>query len=201
MIGLIAAVAATLGDLVLLATSHAGRPGFAWLPPPSPVPLLVGTYVGVLAIPCYALGYRAVAARFEPPYRGWIRTLGAAGAILGGTTHGLTGLAIHVELTGGMAGIDPIALVARYGAYLLPLWAAIGVATVAGSAVFVAGVLAGRTDLPRGAALANPALLTLGFVLLGATSVPGRAFLVPAAPNVAHVVLFGLLGRGTARPR
>jgi hypothetical protein len=195
MIAVLAAVAATLGDLLLLATSNAPRPGFEWLPPASEAWLLVGTYVGVVAIPCYALGYRAIAARFEPPYRGWIATLGTAGAVLGGTTHGLTGLAIHVEQSGGMGGLDPITLVARYGAYLLPLWAVIAVATIAGSLVFVAGIVAGRSALPHAASLANPALVTFLLVLLGATSPVGQAFLVPAAPNVAHVVFFALVGR------
>ena len=200
MIAVFAAVAATLGDLLLLATSNASRPGFEWLPPPSAAALLVGTYLGVLAIPCYALGYRTIAARFEAPHRAWIATLGMAGAILGGTTHGLTGLAIHVEQSGGM-GVDPATLLARYGAYLLPLWAAIAVAMIVGSVVFVAGVLAGRAALPRGAALVHPALLTFGLVLLGAPSAIGQAFLVPAAPNVAHVVFFALLGRGPDRTR
>lgn len=201
MIALVAAIAATAGDLLLLATSNAARPGFEWLPAPSEALLLVGTYLGVVAIPCYAFGYRHVAARFEPPHRRWLVALGAAGAVLGGTTHGLTGLVIHVEQTGGMGGVDPITVVARYGAYLLPLWAVIGVATILGSVVFAAGVLGGRSSLPRAVAVVNPAVLTFGLVVLGAGSETGRAFLVPAAPNLAHVVFFGFFaspgaGRG-----
>jgi len=192
MIGVVAAIAATAGDLLLLATSNATRPGFEWLPAPSETLLLVGTYLGVVAIPCYGLGYRDVAARFEPPYRPWLVALGVAGAVLGGTTHGLTGLVIHVEQTGGMGGVDPITVVARHGAYLLPLWAAIAVVTILGSAVFATGVLGGRSSFPRWMALANPAVLTLVLVLVGAASETGRAFLVPAAPNVAHIVFFGL---------
>jgi hypothetical protein len=188
----VAAIAATAGDLLLLATSNATRPGFEWLPAPSETLLLVGTYLGVVAIPCYGLGYRDVAARFEPPYRPWLVALGVAGAVLGGTTHGLTGLVIHVEQTGGMGGVDPITVVARHGAYLLPLWAVIAVVTILGSVVFATGVLGGRSSFPRWMALANPAVLTLVLVLVGAASETGRAFLVPAAPNVAHVVFFGL---------
>jgi hypothetical protein len=142
MVAVVAALAGTLGDLLLLATSNATRPGFEWLPAPSEAALLAGTFLGVAAIPCYGLGYRAIAARFAEPYRRWIGGLGVAGPVLGGTTHGLTGLVIHVERSGGAAGVDPV---------------------------------------------------TVGLVLAGATSAAGRAFLVPAAPNVAHVVFFGVL--------
>jgi hypothetical protein len=41
-------------------------------------------------------------------------------------------------------------------------------------------------------ALANPWLVTLAIVLAGTPSEIGRTFLVPAAPNVAHVVFFAL---------
>jgi hypothetical protein len=192
MIGVVAALTATVGDLLLLATSNATRPGFEWLGPPSDEVLLIGTYLGVLAIPCYGLGYRAVAAHVDPPYRRWITALGVAGGVLGGTTHGLTGLVIHVEQSGGAAGVDPVTLLGRYGAYLLPLWAAIGLLSIAGSALFAVAVVARRSTLPRWTAAANPAVLTVAIVILGATSRVGRAFLIPAAPNVAHVVFFAI---------
>ena len=193
MIGVVAAAVATIGDLLLLATSNATRPEFAWLPAPSQGVLLLGTYLGVLAIPCYGFGYRAVAARFDEPYRRWIGALGVAGGVLGGTIHGLTGLVIRVEQTSGEAGVDPITAVARYGAYLLPLWAAIATTSLVGAAVYAAGVFARRASVPRWTAFATPALLTVVLALAGAPSSVGRAFLVPAAPNVAHVVFFTIV--------
>jgi hypothetical protein len=199
-IGLVAAIAATAGDLLLLATSNTGRPGFEWLPAPSETALWIGTYLGVLAIPCYGLGYRDVARGLPPPYRGVVAALGVAGGVLGGTTHGLTGLAIHVESTGGMTGIDPVTLIARYGAYLLPLWALVGVGLVVGSTAFALGVARGRSSMPRWMALANPAVVTLAIVLAGTTSEVGRTFLVPAAPNVAHVVFFALAAATSRTP-
>jgi hypothetical protein len=201
MIGVVAALVGTVGDLLLLATSNATRPGFGWLGPRSDAVLLVGTYLGVLAIPCYGLGYRDVAAHVDPPYRRWIAALGVAGGVLGGTTHGITGLVIHVEQSGGAAGVDPVTLLGRYGAYLLPLWAAIGAASLVGSIAYAMAVLAGRSRLPRGLALVNPLTLTVAIALAGATSALGRAFVVPAAPNLAHVVFFGviaMLGRRAA---
>jgi hypothetical protein len=193
MIGVVAALAASAGDLLLLATSNATRPGFEWLGSPSETALLVGTYLGVLAIPCYGLGYRDVAARIDPPIRRWVTALGVVGGVLGGTTHGLTGLVIHVEQSGGTAGVDPVTLLGRYGAYLLPLWAAIAVVSVAGSLLYAIAVGGGRSTLPRSAAVANPAVLTVALAMLGAASDTGRAFLVPAAPNVAHVLFFALV--------
>jgi hypothetical protein len=189
--GLVAAIAATIGDFLLLATANATRPGFEWLPAPSEPALWVGTYLGVLAIPCYGLGYRDVARGLPAPHRAVVTSLGVAGGVLGGTTHGLTGLAIHVESAGGM-GLDPVALLGRYGAYLLPLWALVGAGLVVGSAAFALGVGSGRPSFPRWMALANPAVLTLAVVFAGTASDTGRAFLVPAAPNVAHVAFFAL---------
>jgi hypothetical protein len=192
MIAVAAAILGTLGDLLLLATANATRPGFEWLPAPSAA-CLVGTYLGVLAIPCYGLGYRQVAARFEPRPGRWIAGLGIAGGVLGGTTHGLTGLVIHVEITGGAGGVDPITVLGRYGAYLLPLWAAIAAISVVGTAIYAIGVLAGRSSLPRWTAAANPLVLVVLLVGAGRTVPLGSAFLVPAAPNLAHVLFFAMV--------
>jgi hypothetical protein len=54
--------------------------------------------------------------------------------------------------------------------------------------------------MPRWMALANPAFVTLAIVLAGTTSEVGRAFLVPAAPNVGHVVFFALAAATAKRP-
>jgi hypothetical protein len=199
-IALVAAIAATAGDLLLLQTSNAGRPGFEWLPAPSESVLWIGTFLGVLAIPCYGLGYRDVAGHLPARHRRIVAALGVAGGVLGGTTHGLTGLAIHVEAAAGMTGVDPVTMLARYGAYLLPLWALVGAGLVIGSAAYALGVASGRSSMPRWMALANPAVLTLAIVLAGATSPIGRAFLVPAAPNVAHVVFFALAAATSKTP-
>jgi hypothetical protein len=97
---------------------------------------------------------------------------------------------IHVERTGGMGAVDPLTVVARYGNFLFPLWSLIAVVSFAGSAIFATAVLLGRTALPRWMALGNPFLLTMVLVAAGAGSEGGRAFVVPAAPNLAHVVFF-----------
>jgi len=189
--GVVAALVASVGDLLLLATANTGRPGWEWLPGRSETLLLIGTYLGIVAIPCYGLGYRAVARRFEPRLGRALVVFGAAGGILGGTTHGLTGLTIHVTAPGD----DPFTVVARYGAYLVPLWALIVVAMVVGSGIYTAGVLRGHATLPPWMALASPITLLLGVAALSAPFEVGEAFLVPASPNLAHVLFFGLVAR------
>jgi hypothetical protein len=161
-------------------------------PRPSESALVVGTYLGVLAIPCYGLGYRDVARGLPRRIAGWSRRSASPAESSAGRRTASPGLAIHVESTGGTTGTDPVTLLARYGAYLLPLWALVGAGLVIGSTAFALGVARGRSSMPRWMALANPAVLTLAIVLVGTTSEIGRAFLVPAAPNVAHVVFFAL---------
>jgi hypothetical protein len=191
MMGVVAAVLASVGDLLLLATANAGRPGFEWLPDRSDALLLVGTYLGIAAIPCYAIGYRQVAERLTPTLRRPLVALGTVGGVIGGTTHGLTGLVIHVAPPGD----DPFTVVARYGAYLLPLWALVVVVSVVGSGLYAAAILRGDADVPRWMALVNPVTLTGAFVAIGAMTPAGEAFLVPAAPNLAHVAYFALFVR------
>jgi hypothetical protein len=60
----------------------------------------------------------------------------------------------------------------------------------------------GDTAFPRWMALANPVALVLLAALLGAPTPLGRALLVPAAPNTAHVWFFALaaLSMRTASP-
>jgi hypothetical protein len=190
MIGIVAAVAATAGDLLLLATTNASRPGFEWLPAASEPMLVAGTYLGVLAIPCYALGYRTAAARVAGRFRRALVALGAIGGVLGGTIHGLTGLVIHFELASATAAVDPITVIARHGAYLLPLWAVVGAAAIAASLLWTVAVLSEGSTLPRWMAVVNPAMLTILIATATRGSLLGDAFAIPAAPNLAHVIFF-----------
>ena len=47
-----------------------------------------------------------------------------------------------------------------------------------------------RGAAPRGWIVANPAVASVLLAAAGAATELGRAFLVPAAPNLAHVVFF-----------
>jgi hypothetical protein len=190
----VAALAASLGDLLLLWFANAGRSELG-LPAPPDGALLIGHQLGVFAIPLYGVGYwgvsRAIGAAHRCAAR-FVFVAGALGGAYGGVVHGVTGIAEQLEAAAGIAPGDPMAFIARLGAFLVPLWAVIAIAITAGSVVFAVAVARGDTALPRWMALASPfALVVLG-ALLGAPTPIGRALLVPAAPNLAHVWFFAL---------
>jgi hypothetical protein len=59
-----------------------------------------------------------------------------------------------------------------------------------GSVLYAAAVLRGGTAYPRWMALVNPLLLVMATSALAAASPTLEAFLLPAGPNVVHVVFF-----------
>jgi hypothetical protein len=189
----VAAVVATAGDLGLLWAANAARPELGLPPPPAGV-LLAGYYAGAFAVPLYVLGYWQLSRRLVPAGPTLARAvylLGTAGSIVGGILHALTGFVIRYEGSSGLSGADPMVIVLRYGMFLVPLWGLIVGTTVAGSALYALAVQRGGTAYPRWMAAVNPFVLE-GILLLVArvTSPVVAAFLVPATPNVAHVVFF-----------
>jgi hypothetical protein len=192
----VAALAASLGDLLLLWVANAGRIELG-LPAPPDGALLIGHQLGVFAIPLYGVGYwgvsRAIGAAHRRAAR-FVFVTGALGGAYGGVVHGMTGMAEQLERAAGIEPGDPMAFVARLGAFLVPLWIGIAIAITAGSGVFAVAVARGDTALPRWMALASPFALVLLAALLGVPTPIGRALLVPTAPNLAHVWFFALAG-------
>lgn len=186
-----AAVVATLGDLLMLYVANAGRAELA-LPPPPALALAVGAALGVGAIPLYALGYGAVASAIGAVSRRGARVVLACGigaAMIGAGIHAGTALAIR----GATGSAAPLEAVAAAGPALRIAWALASLLVLAASVVVIRAGAAGSRALPRPVAWLNPAAVTL---LLGAAGLPweiGRSFLVPAAPNLAHVVFFASL--------
>jgi hypothetical protein len=177
---------------------NAARPEFAHLPTPSEGVLVAGLYLGTLAIPLYGLGYWQVAeglAPADPRAARWIFGLGAFGGALGGAVHAMTGLVIHFERLRGAAGADPLAVVATYGVFLVPLWGLIGALTLAGSVLYTRAVLRGGTAYPRWMAATSPVALVVLTSLAGLLTPGLRAFLLPAGPNLSHVLFFALASR------
>jgi hypothetical protein len=194
-----AAVVASAGDLLLLWAAATTRPELG-LPAAPSAALVAGGLAGVLAIPLYAVGWAALARAMTgpPPPAHIVRGAGAYGAALGAVIHGMTTLAIAVEQGAGAATIEPLALVERWATFLAPLWALAAVLVVVASWAWARAAWRGTASVPRLLAWSNPAAGTLALGLLGLATPLGRAFLVPAAPNLAHVVFFAATA---ARPR
>lgn len=185
----------------MLLVAHATRPEYH-LPPPSAWILWVGGILGVITIPCYALGYRAVARIIQPNspnlriqapiVLGCGVGIGAAGALI----HGLTALSIQDALASGAAAHTPVEAIAASGQVFLAAWI-IGslLVLVASIAIFIAiftvsaSVGASHVPvLPRWLAWLNPAVITVLLAMLGVPWEVGRSFLIPAAPNLAHAI-------------
>ena len=197
----VAAAFASVGDLLMLYVAAVPRGDGAdvfqaWM-------LLAGHYLGVLAIPVYALGYWQVSAAItRAPLARTVRLLGAAASALGATIHGITGVVIgvarssdvHAHGAGAVApftGIPGADLLASYAEFLLPLWVMVTVLMIAVSVASAAAAASGASRHPRWAAVFNPAALVVYIALLG-TPLPAGPFVVAAAPNLAHLVFFAL---------
>lgn len=195
LIAALAASAASVGDVLLLWFANGGREDLAMLSPLSERSLLVGYYLGVLAIPLYAVGYWGLAASIreaDPKSARLVFLVGALASAWGAAVHGITGIAEHLERAAGAPPRDALAFFETHGAFLLPLWIALAVLMTIGSIAFARAVATGRTEFPTWMALANPLALTIAAIVLALPTPLGRAILVPAAPNIAHIWLFAL---------
>jgi len=191
MVALVAAVAASAGDLGLLWVSLAedGRLGIAHPPHGT---LAAGHHLGVIGIPFYALGYRHLAGGIgtaHPRAARAVWLLGIVGSVLGAVVHGMTGVLIATQRSRGATAPAEVFTVAA--GLVLPIAGAVAVAMLAGSIVFAVSVFGGRTHFPRWMALCNPLAATIALALATAPFPRVAAFVAPAAPNLAHVIVFG----------
>ncbi|MBW2244905.1 MAG: hypothetical protein JRH01_23230 [Deltaproteobacteria bacterium] len=189
IVAALAAVAASLGDLMLLTAADA-----------PPAGLIVGHYLGVLGIPLYALGYSAVARLLAPSHSAAARVVFGTGlfaAAIGGTVHGVTAVIIRFAADAQPGSADSLQ---PAGAFLLPLWVLLGIATVLASGFYARAVASGATALPRWMAVANPLMLVLSIALIGSVAGPAQRVLVLAAPNLAHVMFFALVAWTATQP-
>jgi hypothetical protein len=184
-----AAVVASIGDLLMLWVANALRPGFG-VPTPPEGTLGVGVALGVTAIPLYALGYAAAAARARPALgRGTegVMLAGGIGAVLGAYIHAATAWLIEDQTRGAPVG-SPLEGVMQAGAALTVPWAMAALLVLLASVALA--YAAQRAAVPRVWLIANPAVATVLLGAAGAVTELGRAFVVPAAPNLAHIVFF-----------
>jgi len=193
VLALAGAAIASAGDLLLLWVGNAQRPELA-LPTPPGVALPLGAVAGVLGIPLYALGYRALAAAARPVAPGLARATALGGVVLalvGAVIHGLTAQVIRGALASGAAGAPPLESVGAQP-LLVTTWLAAALGLLVASVAIVAASVSRARALPARLGFANPLALTLALGLAGAGTEWGRSFLLPAAPNLAHVLFFAL---------
>jgi hypothetical protein len=201
----VAALAATGGDLLLLLVGNSLRPQLHLESPPAFV-LTLGGLLGCVAIPLYGLGYAAVArvVRSSRPITARVIVFGgSAFALVGAFIHGMTWLTIRDSIhagtgsgtgpgTGsGTASAAPVDAIVAAGGFLLGAWTVAAVLMLAVSLAIARSGLARRRPIPVRLALLNPVNVTILLGVAGAVTETGRAFIVPAAPNLAHVVFFG----------
>jgi len=192
MLASTAAVIATVGDFLMLLVANALRPELD-LPRPSGATLSVGGVLGVAAIPFYALGYRAVARTIRNSSFTLSRIVFSCGfgaAAIGALIHGLTALSIRESMTSGSAVGSPVESIAASGGFLLAAWGIASLLVLTASFAILMAAGSGSRPLPRWLSWLNPAIVT---IVLGAAGFPwelGRSFLLPAAPNLGHVVFF-----------
>lgn len=165
---------------------------------PAPFAVLaLGAVLGVAGIPLYALGYFAAAREVcanAPAAAKLVRGAGVAGAGLGAVIHGATAATIYQQLGAGpsaapaMGPLESVAL----SPVLVALW---GAATLAVAAAAVGVMFCTLRSRNNFWALTNPLTATLALSALGSSFELGRWFLMPAAPNLAHLLFFALGSR------
>jgi hypothetical protein len=201
-VALLGALAATCGDLLLLYVGNSLRPELALPPAPAAV-LWIGALLGVIGIPLYAIGYRAVARAFGAGlvsrlvvYPGLIAALGGA------AIHGLTAIEIRRGIESGAPAAAPLEAIAASGGWLATLWSLVIAMFLIASVAFAWGRWRTAKGSARLAVLASPVLVAVVLMAVSGGNEWLRSFLAPAAPNAAHVVFFLVMWRltdGSAR--
>jgi len=192
LIAVFAAFTATLGDLLMLYVINSRRPELL-LPELPEVCLWVGGALGVIGIPFYSLGYHAASRIIGTVSKRSARTvffMGSLIAILGAVIHGFTAFKIHAGIEAGAVVQDPLLSVLSWGPTIIVLWVLAAVLVLSASAIFCWFVTRRGGLVPLFAGLVNPALVTVVLSAVGMSTPLLRSFLIPSAPNVAHIVFF-----------
>ncbi len=154
--------------------------------------LWAGALLGTVVIPLYALGYSKVARLVRPHSSklGWFLAISGTGtAVSFAWVHVFTALVISESLVPAVAGVEPEGLTFFQAGLAIGLIPATVFVTTVSIAIFVAASTRVRA-LPRWLALLNPAAATIVLALVALPLEIGRMFLLPSAPNLAHLAFF-----------
>ncbi len=202
-IACLAAIAASTGDCLLLWHGLQSMPEHSGNLPPPEHALLAGYYLGIIGLPLYALGYWGISRALSGSKRATIFfAVAATGVISGALMHGGAALGGHALELVDMKHIGAAGAFLAFADFLLPLVVVSVLMTLIGAGLYSHAVATGRSMLPRWAAAVNPLSLMLALAVAGllAGGIIGQ-IMVFAAPNVAHIFLFGCLAIVAQRRR
>jgi len=114
--------------------------------------------------------------------------IGSIGAVI----HAVTAFAIRFDMTAGNRPLPPSEWMANWGTPLLVCWVIVIAAAVVAAIVIARIALSSGSPIPRVLGVLNPVVISVALIAVGLESEVGQAFLVPAAPNIAHVLFFFL---------
>ncbi len=189
-----AAVAATVGDLLLLYVVSTALSDTIIVRPPGAA-LVVGAMLGAVGIPFYWFGYWLIAQSMVASRFAGARVIILCGALIGSigaVIHAGTASAIRFDMAAGRPPLPPAEWLVSWGTPVLVCWVIVAAAAVVAAIVMARTALSSGSPIPRLVGFLNPVVITVALIVVGLESAMGRAYLVPAAPNVAHVLFFFL---------
>ncbi|HEV7506020.1 MAG TPA: DUF6796 family protein [Thermoanaerobaculia bacterium] len=201
IVAIVAAAVAVYADLMLQYTpqaAHLGSRDYLYLLDVSARRLLIGHFVGVVAVLLEIAGFWQIAQGLLPAGAGKSRAFFLLGAFtfgVGAAFHAMfasIGLALQALRDAG----GSTALLGEVAAAVRPAHEGLGVVTVLGIAAlsifFSAVVGLKKTMYPRWLAWFNPLAVALVLTVAGRLSIQLRLVLLPCSLNLANLLLFAL---------
>ena len=201
--GLIGASVVGVGEFILQFSPQGGyeAPDYGFFARVSESRLRIGHFLSVLAAPLYVVGYWHIGQMFiqgGSKMSGWVITLIGGYSFIVGTAWlgGRVYLALTVhEIANSAYDLKPrmMALLDAFADHNEPLVDALRGAMMVVSILWVMRIWSRHTLYPRWMAYFSPIVLLAGIFLIYFFIWPALgAWLLPAAMNVVHVVMFGL---------
>jgi len=201
--GFLAALLVGIGEFTLQYSPLGGyeKEGYVYFANVTKEKLTTGHFFSTLAAPLYILGYWHLGQMF---IRGGSRAYGWIIILLGGYAfmvgNAWLGGRIYLALTAHEIAntSDPIIvnqlsqLLADFGSYNEPLVNALRLAIVVVSIFWIWRIAIGKTLYPKWVAIFSPALILGVIFTIYFTGMSAGVWLLPAAMNVVHLVIFSL---------